>query len=420
MKVHGHLCIGMKRLREPEASGVTTDDPPPSVSELAVMLTQAQDGMENATNLAALAPAPTGYFGTYFSPIATTNGVSVNAIPSGTAGQVLAVQSNGTWAFENSGKSASYTPGEVLKAKLNNPDQGSIESIAPPSNGANTQLVYRVAGGDCSYTNVTTAGVWMNATTSAAPSAGTVPIAMGGTGATSFTANQILQVNSGATAVQGIATIPVSAGGTNSSSFTADELVVANSGGTALVSVPAGADGNFLSLSGGVPTWVPSSPSSYVTTATYTLNATQITQIMSNATPSQYVFYLTPQPAANSATYLISLISVMVVEGTVWDTGLIAIGLGFCSSPGTVGTMSTLAVPNGDVAQYNVAEPVAVVPANVPLVANQATVNVIFPATQYSGVSDQVVIAAGNPGANWSNGSGYLQITVNYQTVSWS
>ena len=231
----------MKRTRdslEGGGGGIGFGSDAPSLNNAPVVTTADAPGMGNATNLASLATGPKQFI-TVNTLSADGTSVSIAQVaPSPTVGFVLATQANYVVGWEAAGTSGSFTAGEALRA---DPTTAAIASVPLPANAGVNQLLMRPDGGNVVYTDVATAGVWQQATTTGAITCGTVPVSMGGSNSTSVTANTV---------------------------------IVANGAATAMASLANGANNTYLGLVLGVPTWT--NPPSELLYATFLVQTAEI------------------------------------------------------------------------------------------------------------------------------------------------
>lgn len=241
---------GLKRARDNEAGGVQYATEEADVDTIPALLTAPVSSMVNATDISALVPGTTTVpYLINFTQSATTDGCIAGPVQGGTVGQILTMTSGTTMAFENAGKSGSYVDGELIMATPSaGTDPGSLTSLLAPGTPAVTQLVMRPdaaygATTGVQYTNATAAGVWQLPTTTGNVTTGTVP---------------------------------VSFGGTNNTTLTGNTLMISNAGGTQIGSLANGADGTYLTVTGGVPTFAAAAPGAGLLFATATFDGTDL------------------------------------------------------------------------------------------------------------------------------------------------
>tara|TARA_R110000822_G_scaffold48803_1_gene128194 strand:- start:196 stop:1119 length:924 start_codon:yes stop_codon:yes gene_type:complete len=149
----------------------------------------------------------------------------------------------------------------------------------------------------------------------------TVTVAKGGTGLTSAgSANQTLKMNSGGSALE-FGTLPVAGGGTGAATHTANNVLI-GAGTSAVTSVAPSTSGNVLTSTGTV--WASTAPAGggaglvFVSTATASDDATlSFTGISS--TYAQYVFIISALRPATSGAEL--RLRVSTNGGSSYDTG---------------------------------------------------------------------------------------------------
>ena len=123
--------------------------------------------------------------------------------------------------------------------------------------------------------NNTTANFGNALITNAVWNGTTIGTAYGGTGLTSFSAaNNALYSTGASTLTAG--TLPTAAGGTGLTSYTTGDIIYASATNT-LSKLPAGTNGQILTLASGIPSWANSTAATTRTVNTFTATASQTT-----------------------------------------------------------------------------------------------------------------------------------------------
>ncbi len=206
------------------------------------------------------------------APISVTNGDGVSGDPT--------IALTGTVAVANGGTgSTSFTGDRVI---VSNNAGTALVALATANNGmlvTNGTGVPSISTTFPSGVNVpfsqVAAGTNANAllvSGSLAPSGGTI------------TANRFVSATSASNAVDLDATsaevsgvLPLANGGTGATSFAGNRVIASNAGGTALTAIATGSNGDLLSLVGGVPTWITPAGSSFSTITTGTNSTATMT-----------------------------------------------------------------------------------------------------------------------------------------------
>ena len=126
--------------------------------------------------------------------------------------------------------------------------------------------------------NATTANFGTATITNASWNGNTIGTAYGGTGLTTFgSANYALYSTSSSALVAG--TLPTAAGGTGLTSYTTGDIIYASATNT-LNKLPAGTNGQILTLASGIPSWAANNAATTRTTSDFTATAAQTTFIV--------------------------------------------------------------------------------------------------------------------------------------------
>ena len=189
------------------------------------------------------------------------------------------------------------------------------------------------------------------ATTGAVTVAGTLNVANGGTGLTTFTAaNYALYSTSSSALTAG--TLPVAAGGTGSTSLTANNVLLGN-GTSALQAVAPGTSGNILTSNG--TTWTSAAPAAATLTITSTTSNTNYNlgfqSASSGTTSTDYVntsFTANPSTGAMTAPNVVASNGLLVHSKTVSTSYSIPSGSNaIAAGPMTVAAGAAVTIPSG-------------------------------------------------------------------------